>query len=208
MKKIKRILLGIFITLVIFFYAVVFIPSLNPIGEKLLGIALTPFFDYLATIHYEDEVERARKTANGEEVDLRIGRDTCYQWENTYEIGKYGLNGTKVLEVHKGGDFAHLLSGVEDYSVYENNSGKMLFVVSYEGYAVIEENRRCRIYITVPLEDFEAKKEYGINEKGEKMMYSGKKENKYVTYLDSFSEYSKDEQSVLLKMVKMCRKAN
>lgn len=198
MKYLRILVIGVAISGLILFYAGIIIP---PFGEKIGKILLTPFFDHIADVIEKAELENQEKIENGEDTPLPIGRDTCYQWEDTYEIGRYGYENKKVLEVHKGGPFAYVLQRVTDYSVYENK----LFVISYEGYAVIDKNKKCRVLITAPAKDFEEEKEYGINAYGEKMFYSGKTANEYITYIEDFDEYSEREREILSKMLKGTR---
>ncbi len=196
MKKIKEYLKkGITIILIIFLISFILFEQVR---EQTILFMLSPIMNPLIEGVIEEDEERQRKKANGEEVEYISGKDTVFEWHDKYYITKGGYDNRKTLSIRKRGTlFGDILDRVEDYSFL----GTSIYVVSYEGYAVIDKNDLCKVYITVPLEDFIAEKEYGVTPKGERLFYSGKTESEYVVYLDSFDDYSKEEQDKLKEMI-------
>ena len=195
MKKIKEYLKkGITIILIIFSISFILFKQVR---EQTFLLVTGPFIYPLLDKVIEEDEERQRKKANGEEVEIIHGKDTIFEMGDLYCISKYGLDNDRVLMLHDTSPSSDIISRIYDYS-FHNNS---LYIVSYEGYAVIDKNDLCKVYITVPLEDFMDGKEYGVTSKGERLFYSGKTESEYVVYLDSFDDYSKEEQDKLNEMI-------
>ena len=87
-----------------------------------------------------------------------------------------------------------VLQGVTHHKSKKNK----LYIISKEGYAVIDENPLCRVYVTVPAEDFVSG--YTTDREGNKHYISRFIDNEYVEYLDDFSDFSSEEQEILLEM--------
>ena len=85
---------------------------------------------------------------------------------------------------------------------YDKVEDDKLFVMSTEeGYCIIDlKTKQCRIFITLSDEEFISG--WGISETGEKIVFSRKVENSWVTYLDSFTEFTEEEQKVFEEMKK------
>ena len=184
------------LAIILIIFAISFI-LFEQVRMQTIGFVLSPVMDPLMEGILEEDAERQKKIANGEEIEIATGRDTVLEWGKKFHIVKLGLDNDKVLCVDEGKVFPRVLRRIRDYSFYGNS----LYVVSYEGYAVIDANELCRIFITAPLNDFIERKEYGVTSKGESLFYSGKTESEYIVYLDSFSDYSKEEQDKLNKMI-------
>ena len=86
---------------------------------------------------------------------------------------------------------------LDDLIEYDSKGG-YFYVMSKEGYAVIDKNNYCRMYITVPKEDFE--RGYKENSDGTTTDYTGYIESKYIEYLDSYEEFSEKERKYFDKL--------
>ena len=194
-KAMEYVKKGITIILIIFAISLILFEQVR---EQTFLFVTGPFVYPLLDKMLEEDAERQRKIANGEEVEFISGKDTIFEWNEKYYITRGGYDNRKTLSIRKKGTlFNDILRRVEDYSFL----GTSIYVVSYEGYAVIDKDDLCKVYITVPRDDFFEGKEYGVTPKGERLFYSGKTESEYVVYLDSFSDYSKEEQDNLNKMI-------
>ncbi len=126
----------------------------------------------------KEEAERQRKYENHEVV---IGRDTVAVFDKHYDIGKtYDLNGKRIDHLWIVVEDADgvVLSGVTHY---DSRRG-CFYVIAEEGYAVIDKNDYCRVYLTVSEEERD------------------KIESKYIEYLDSYKEFSEKERKYFDKM--------
>lgn len=185
------------LTLILIIFAISFI-LFEQVREQTILFMLSPIMNPLIEGVIEEDEERQRKKANGEEVEYISGKDTVFEWHDKYYIHRGGYDNRKTLSIRERGTlFGDILDRVEDYSFL----GTSIYIVSYEGYAVIDKNDLCKVYITVPLNDFIERKEYGVTSKGERLFYSGKTDSEYIVYLDSFNDYSKEEQDKLNKMI-------
>ena len=193
-KAMEYVKKGITIILIIFAISLILFEQVR---EQTFLFVTGPFVYPLLDKMLEEDAERQRKIANGEEVEIIHGKDTIFEMGDLYCISKYGLDNDKVLMLHDTSPSSDVISRIYDYSFYNNS----LYIVAYEGYAVIDKDDLCKVYITVPRDEFFEGKEYEVTSKGEKLFYSGKTESEYVVYLDSFSDYSKEEQDNLNKMI-------
>mgnify|MGYP001025196664 FL=1 len=146
-------------------------------------------FDYL----FQKE-EQARMEAV-ERGDIVRGKDTVLIWKNTFDITH--LSDRNDLAVKnpkaKGLSMDNVLQGV-----HHKRKKNKLYIISKEGYAVIDETPCCRVYVTVPAEDFV--NGYTTDSEGNKHYISRFIDNEYVEYLDDFSDFSPEEQEILLEM--------
>ncbi len=137
----------------------------------------------------KEEADRAQKVANG---DIVSGKDTVLIWENMYEIGHF-IDGDH-LEIKRLTDYGYTLDGILfDVTDYKKIKDK-LYVKSGDGFAVIDENNMCTVYVTVPDDEFVSG--YSMDENGEKYYISEYLENENVTYLKSFDEFSDEDIKV------------
>ncbi|MBQ3124097.1 MAG: hypothetical protein IJC09_01580 [Clostridia bacterium] len=148
--------------------------------ESLKGKASNIFWNVINEQFDREEAARLQKIANHEVV---IGRDTVAVFGKHYDIGKtYDLNGNRIdhLSVVIEDAEGVILSGV----THRDRKNGQYYVISEEGYAVIDKNDYCRVYLTVPEEE------------------QDKIESKYIEYLDSYEGFSEKERKYFEKMQK------
>ncbi len=147
-------------------------------------------FDYL---FQKEEQARIEAVERG---NIVRGKDTVLIWKNTFDIAH--LSDGNYLAVKdpkaKGLSMDNVLKGVTHHKSKKNK----LYIISKEGYAVIDETPFCRVYVTVPAEDFVSG--YTTDSEGNKHYISRFIDNEYVEYLDDFSDFSSEEQEILLEM--------
>ena len=73
------------------------------------------------------------------------------------------------------------------------------YVVTQEGYAVIDQKNIAKILLTVP--ESEYTNGYSINKNGEKEPYSRFIDNTNIQYIMNFDEFTESEQKVLNKLI-------
>lgn len=149
--------------------------SCEPARNKASDI----FWDAICAQLEREEAERQRKYENHEVV---IGRDTVAVFGKHYDIGKTYRDGKRIDHLWIVVEDADgvVLSGVTNY---DSRRG-CFYVISEEGYAVIDKNDYCRVYLTVPEEE------------------QDKIESKHIEYLDSYEEFSEKERKYFEKMQK------
>ncbi len=153
--------------------------------------ALDRLADFLIEA-YEHELDE--KTKNHEVI---AGRDTVVVWKNHYQILKgYTLDGVREEDLWITVEDADGM--ILDDLIEHDSKGGCFYVISEEGYAVIDKNSYCRMYITVPKEDFE--QGYKENPDGTTTDYTGYIESKYIEYLDSYEEFSEKERKYFDKL--------
>ena len=149
------------------------------------------FWDFLRNQFDKEETERIKKIENGE---LVRGKDTILIWENMYEIW-HNYDGNN-LSIYENKISHNILEKIEGYKVKKDK----LYIVSKEGYAVIDKNNLCKVFITVPDEDFV--NGYSIDEQGNKEYYTRYIENTHIQYLSKFDKYTDEEQEMFNKLKK------
>ena len=75
-----------------------------------------------------------------------------------------------------------------------------LYILSDEGYVTVDENNFCKVFITVPKEEFTSG--YSVDENGNKTYFYRLVEDGKIVYLPSFEKFTEEEQKVLNKMKK------
>ena len=148
--------------------------SCEPVRNK----ASDMFWGAISAQLEREEAERQKKIENHEVV---IGRDTVAVFGKHYDIGKtYDLNRKRIDHLWIVVEDADgvVLSGVTHY---DSRRG-CFYVIAEEGYAVIDKNDYCRVYFTVPVEEWD---------------YI---ESKYIEYLDSYEEFSEKERKYFDKL--------
>lgn len=112
-------------------------PILNLVGDS--------FLNFIFAQLDREEQERQQKIENGE---LIRGKDTVLIWENKFEIWHH--IDEECLSIENNGAFQDVLKKIRKYKILEEK----LYVLSDEGYAVIDKNNVCRVFITVSPEEF------------------------------------------------------
>ena len=89
--------------------------------------------------------------------------------------------------------------GMNPLSLNKKKKG-ILYILSDEGYVVIDDNNLCRMHITIPNEEFVSG--YYEDESGMRTYISRFIDDANIKYLESFNDFSKDEQKIFEKMKK------
>lgn len=121
------------------------------------------------------------------------GKDTVLVWKDTFVIGHYD-DGNR-LSVITEGFSENVLKQVTIYKIIDDK----LYVVSNEGYAIIDKNCECRVNVTVP--DNEFVREYSADEYGNSLYTSRYLEKENIIYLAHFQDFSDDEQRMFKKII-------
>ncbi len=121
-----------------------------------------------------------------------LRKDTILIWENMYELGHY--YDSNHLDMEGNGISDVVLKKVKNHKVKK----KRLYVISEEGYAIIDENNLCRVYITIPESEFV--EEYSRDSQGNLLYRSRRIEDEHIQYLSGFNEFSDEERKVFRKL--------
>ena len=146
------------------------------------------FWGFVAEQMDKEEQKRAEKNANGEIVP---GKDTVLIWKNMYEVwhnydGDYlSIESKEIHDV--------VLKKVKKDKIKVKK--KKLYIISEEGYAIIDENNLSRVYIAIPESEFV--EEYSKDSQGNLLYRSRRIEDEHIQYLSDFSDYSIEEQKTL-----------
>lgn len=130
----------------------------------------------------KEEAEREKRIEAG--LPIR-GKDTVLIWRDKYDICK--SSGTRLLMIYIDGDKQMVLDKVKDYDVDK----KTLYVLSDDGYAVIDNENNCRVFIFTPKEDLEYSTQH-----------YGSIEDEHVKYLSSYEEFLESERKVFERLGK------
>lgn len=160
------------------------------ITKPLFDFASNTFWNFIAEQLEKEEQERLAAIERGEII---IGKDTMLVWNDKYVLYHQAGNDTLCIH-HSDGINESIIGKVRDY---KKKSGS-LYIVSDEGYVVIDDNNLCRVYITVPKEEFV--RGYAEDESGTRTYFSKFIEDENIQYLDSFESFSEDEQKMLTKL--------
>ena len=164
--------------------------SLKPVGKYLKN----SFVKIITTQLDKEEKIRNKKIENG---DIVRGKDTVLIWKNTYEIWNHmGEKHLSVIVNREKYLFENVIEKITDYKV----AGKLLYIISQEGYAVIDSENLCRVFITVDKDEFI--KGYTIDKDGNKVTISRYIKNDYIKYLDSYDEFTNEDKTVFKSMTK------
>ena len=147
------------------------------------------FWDIVVTEFDKEEKKRQQKVGNDEVIR---GKDTILVWENMYEIGHYS-DGNH-LEIALDGTFETILENVTIHKIVSET----LYIISDEGYAVINKSNLCKVYIIVPKNEFV--NGYSVDKQGNQIDYSRFIENEHVQYLAQYNEFSMEEQEVFTNL--------
>jgi hypothetical protein len=156
--------------------------------KPILNKASDTFWDVISNQLEKEEKEREEMTANHEIVR---GKDTVLIWNNMYEIGHFSDGNHLSIQTENISD--NILEKISKYKVRK----KKLYIKSEEGYAVIDENNICRVFITVPADDFV--NGYSEDEYGNRTYISRFIEDEHIIYLESYDDFSEDERKIFGK---------
>lgn len=130
------------------------------------------FWDWFAYQMEKEEAERAEQEKRHEVIR---GRDTAFIWNKHYDIwnhlGKHHFS----IEIDDASD-----NVLQDVSLYKVHKDKF-YVVSVNGYAVVDRSNLCRVFLLTDTD---------------------KVESKYIKYLNSYEDFSEEEQKYFSKMIK------
>ena len=130
----------------------------------------------------KEEAEREKRIEAG--LPIR-GKDTVLIWRDKYDICK--SSNTKLLMIYIDGDEQVVLGKVTDHYIYN----KTLYVLSDDGYAVIDNENNCRVFIFTPKEELEYSTQH-----------YGSIEDEHVKYLSSYEEFLESERKVFERLGK------
>ena len=147
--------------------------------KPLLKWSLDAFWNSI----YE-EIDREEK--NGKIV---AGKDTILIWGNMYEIGHFPCDNE--LTVKTKDLRGVLLHDVKKHKVKENK----LYVISGVGYAVIDKNNLCRVFLTVP--EGELLDIYSKDGKKKFTFQIEKVDEEHIIYLSDFNQFTEEERKIL-----------
>lgn len=108
------------------------------------------------------------------------------------KIGHYPDNNH--LEIRTNGLSNTILEKILIHKVVKNK----LYIISEEGYAVINKEKLCKVYITIPEKEFV--NGYSVDEQGNKSYYSRYIESEYIQYLCNFEEFSDEDQKIFNRL--------
>ena len=129
------------------------------------------------------------------EREKDVGEYNIISWNN----GKFQINhclSENRLELLDKDCTVVLLRNISDYKI---KKGK-LYIISEDGYAVIDNNDTAFILITKYDELDKYSLEYEIVRNNKKIIYSKRYNNKDIVYWDNFNQFSSDEQKQLKKL--------
>ncbi len=109
-----------------------------------------------------------------------------------YEIGYYS-DGNH-LSINNKNYLVNVLNEIIKYEVIDEK----LYILSEEGFAIIDKNNLCRIYVTVPEEEFISG--YNTDSDGNNRYINGYIENEHIQYLSDFNGFSTEEQKIFNKI--------
>ena len=159
---------------------ILFLLLLFVISKPIYNMITNEIIDYIAIQFEKKEVKRAEKIANG---DIVRGKDTVLIWKNKYDITKH--MGEKALDIYINGSSYQIVDKITKYRVVNDK----LYIVSEEGYVIIDENKKSRVFITVPENEYEK----NFSDDTADVL-------DYITYLSDFQFFSEEEQKRLSNM--------
>ncbi len=142
--------------------------SIEPIRNKAIDI----FFNWVSYQMDKEEAEREEKYKRHEVVN---GKDTACIWNKHYEI--WNQSGDKRFGIETAETDCVIFLKVQAYDAYKDQ----FYVVAEEGYAVVDRENHCRMFL---LQDIEIE------------------ESKYFEYLSSYEDFSERERKHLEKMIR------
>lgn len=147
--------------------------SFKPVREKVSDV----FWGWFAYQMDKEEAEREEQEKRHEVVK---GRDTAYVWNRHYEIWNHLGEKHFGVEIDDASD--NVLEIVSWYDIYKGQ----FYVVAKDGYAVVDRDNLCRIFLLTNMEEVESK---------------------YIEYLTSYEEFTEEEREHFDKMIKKQKKS-
>ena len=147
------------------------------------------FWNVVVTLFDNEEKNRQKKSDINEIVR---GKDTILIWENMYVIGHYF--DSNYLTIERNGISDTILEKVKNYKVKK----KKLYVLSEEGYAIIDKENTCRVFITVSKDDFVNGFSTDLDETQHPI--SRFINDEHIQYLNSYSDFATDEKEIFKKL--------
>ena len=130
----------------------------------------------------KEEAEREKRIEAG--LPIR-GKDTALIWQDKYDI-TVSASGAS-LDIYIDGDTQTVLDKVKETNIDK----KTLYVLSDDGYAVIDNENNCRVFISTPKEELEYSSQH-----------YGSIEDEHVKYLSSYEEFSESERKIFERLGK------
>lgn len=130
----------------------------------------------------KEEAEREKRIEAG--LPIR-GKDTALIWQDKYDI-TVSASGAS-LDIYIEGDTQMVLDKVKETDIDK----KTLYVLSDDGYAVIDNENNCRVFISTLKEELEYSTQH-----------YGSIEDEHVKYLSSYEEFSESERKVFERLGK------
>jgi len=172
----------LFVAIVIILIAII---NIKPIMKHTSNV----FWNFVGNQLEKEEEERMKKIEDGEIVR---GKDTILIWGNMYEIGHFSDGDRLTIETS---DTDGTI--LEKVLMHKKKNSK-LYVISGEGYAVIDHNNLCRVFIAI--DDERYTNGYTEDEDGKRVYISRKIECSNIKYLSKYEDFSEEEQKVFRKM--------
>ena len=160
--------------------------------KPIFELSTNIFCDFVAEQLEKEEQERLAAIERGEII---IGKDTMLVWHDKYVLYHQAENDTLCIHYEDGNEE----SVIGKVTQYKKKKG-ILYILSDEGYVVIDENNFCRVYIAIPKEEFVSG--YYEDENGKRTYISRFIDDTNIKYLESFNDFSEDEQKIFKKMEK------
>lgn len=164
----------------------------------LIALSIKPILKYTSNIFWglirnQFDKEEAKRMEKIENREIIRGKDTILIWGNVYVIGHYSDGNHLSIETK---DVNETI--LKKVVKYHEKKGK-LYIVSDEGYAVIDKNNLCRVFITVANEEFV--NGYTEDVEGNRTYISRKIESTNIEYLSEYEFFSAEEKDVFEKML-------
>lgn len=138
------------------------------------------FWNLIAVEFDKEEAEREKRIEAG--LPIR-GKDTVLIWKDKYDIAT-SVNGAS-LDIYIDGDEQMVLDKVKNHTVVSET----LYVLSDDGYAVIDSENNCRVFISTPKEVLEYSSQH-----------YGSIEDDHIKYLSNYEDFSDEERSIFDKL--------
>ena len=159
-------------------------------AKPILEFSTNAFWNFVAEQLEKEEQERLAAIERGEII---IGKDTMLVWNDKYVL--YHQAGDDTLCIHyEDGNSESIIGKVTKYKKKKD----VLYILSHEGYVVIDDDNLCRVHITIPKEEFV--RGYGEDENGKRTYISQFIDDANIKYLESFNDFSENEQKMFEKM--------
>ena len=160
--------------------------------KPIFKFSTNVFGNFVVEQFEKEEQERLAAIERGEII---IGKDTMLVWHEKYVLYHQAGNDTLCIHYEDGNEE----SVIGKVTQYKKKKGD-LYILSNEGYVVIDDNNLCRVHITIPNEEFVSG--YYEDENGKRTYISRFLDDDSIKYLESFDDFSEDEQKTFETMKK------